>query len=68
MPLLSWFSMEGGRSNGRGLILGRLLPGKAGTAVGRGQAIAVYDLIASVACPHSLPQALIASGSRLNLN
>lgn len=60
--------MDGGRGNGRGLILARLLPGKAGTALGRGQAIAVYDLIASVACPHSLPQALIASGSRLNLN
>lgn len=51
MPVFSWFCMDGGRGNWRGLILGRLLPGKAGTALGRGQASAVYDLIASVACP-----------------
>lgn len=41
----------------------KLLPGKAGTALGRGQAIAVYGLTAPMACPQSLPQALSAAGS-----
>lgn len=50
-----------GRDCRRGLIPGRLLPGKAGTALGRGQAIAVYGLAAPVACPHGLPKALTAA-------
>lgn len=40
-----------------------VLPGKAGTALGRGQAIAVYGLAAPMACPQSLPQGLIAAES-----
>lgn len=61
MPL---FSCSGKAKEGLvGLIPGRLLPGKAGTALGRGQAIAVYGLTAPMACPQSLPQALSAAGS-----
>lgn len=57
-----------GRDCWRGRIPGRLLPGKAGTALGKGQAtaIAVYGLAAPAACPHSLPLALTAAESGPN--
>lgn len=61
MPLFSCFGID--REYWSGLTPGRLLLGKAGTSLGRGQASAVYGLVASVSCPHRLPQALIATGS-----
>lgn len=62
MPLVSCFetTREGRLER---LILGRVLPGKAAAALGRGQAIAVYGLAAPMACPQSLPQGLIAAQS-----
>lgn len=59
-PALEWIG-EG--LLGRVLVPGRLLPGKTGTALGSGQAIAVYGLEAYVTCHCSMPQVLIAAGS-----
>lgn len=62
MPLVSCFetTREGLLER---LIPAMVLPGKAGTALGRGQAIAFYGLAAPMACPQSLPQGLIAAES-----